>query len=371
MRRRIGEISLLKDMAKAMELQEKAEQEDAAEIAQKSPTKDSIDANLPVKSGHLADSVDESSERSPAYTEKVSLDAPIRGRVERLQITAGEEASMDGAGMTTGEKDLRKTEKRKGGLTKEQREELHAYELERLKVRQERISTLARKLEDRISVWTESDRSSGTTHAFEMKCKYEAENLKLESFGVELLQAIGAIYIQKATLTLKSQKFMGSFFGKMKEKGTVIKDTWETISVAVDAQMTADRMAKMEEKGGEDWTPEVKMEFEEQMTGKVLAASWVGTKYEIGGVLRDVCDVVLNKSVPKEKRLQRAQALLIMGNIFHSTQADPDDQGRVFETLMARSQTKAKKKPARKEKSRDSKVPSTPTAGSGSMPSSA
>ena len=110
-----------------------------------------------------------------------------------------------------------------------------AFELERVRVREERISTLAKKLESRISVWTESDRSMETTHAFEMKCKYEAENLKMESFGVELLQAIGAVYIQKATLTLKSQKFMGSFFGKMKEKGTVIKDTWDTITVAVDA----------------------------------------------------------------------------------------------------------------------------------------
>lgn len=203
---------------------------------------------------------------------------------------------------------------------------------------------MAQKLESRISVWTESDRSAETTHAFEMKCKYEAENLKMESFGSELLQAIGAVYLQKASLTLKSQKFMGSFFGKMKEKGTVIKDTWDTISVAVDAQITADRMAKLEEKGGEDWTPEARAEMEEQMTGKVLAASWQGTKYEIGGILRDVCDRVLAKTVPKEKRLQRAQALMIMGTIFHNTQPDEGDEGRVFETLMMRSQQKKKDK---------------------------
>lgn len=201
-----------------------------------------------------------------------------------------------------------------------------------------------------------------TTHAFEMKCKYEAENLKMESFGSELLQAIGAVYIQKASLTLKSQKFMGSFFGKMKEKGSVIKDTWETITVAVDAQMTAERMAKMEEKGGDEWTPAAKAEMEEQMTGKVLAASWHGTKYEIGGILREVCDRVLAKTAPKEKRLQRAQALMIMGTVFHNTQPDDTDEGRIFETLMMRSQQKKKKDKTKRQVSKHSVDSEKPVA---------
>lgn len=329
-----------------MELQEKAEKEQAIEEEEEAAAKlHAGSASVHTSPGFTKSEVYEKSEGG------LGSDVPQK-RLEQLQITAGEEAQMEAVGMSAAEKDLRTKEKKKGGLTKEQRAELQAYELERMKVREERISTLAKKLEERISVWTESDRSKETTHAFEMKCKYEAENLKMESFGVELLQAIGATYVQKATLTLKSQKFMGSFFGKMKEKGTVIKDTWETISVAVDAQMTADRMAKMEEKGGEEWTPEVKAEMEEQMTGKVLAASWVGTKYEIGGVLREVCDRVLAKSVPKEKRLQRAQAMMMMGTIFHATQADPGDEGRVFETLMAKSQQKKKTK---KDKSRPGK----------------
>lgn len=325
-----------------MELQEKAEKEDAA--ASTTP-KETVKADSSVKSGHVAD-VPEQENVNTFSSDRRETDeyTTTRRGVERLQIAASDEASMAAAGMSPAEQDLRKTEKKKGGLTKEQRAELQAYELERMKVREERVATLTKKLEDRIMVWTESDRSRETTAAFELKCKYEAENLKMESFGVELLQAIGAVYIQKASLTIKSQKIFGSFFGKMKEKGGIVKDTWETISVAVDAQMTADRMSKMEEKGGEEWTPEVKAEMEEQMTGKVLAASWVGTKYEINGILREVCDRVLSKSLSKEKRIQRAQALMLMGTIFHNTQADPDDEGRVFETLMANSQKKKAKK---------------------------
>lgn len=345
---------MLKDMAKAMELQEKAAKEEAAELE----ADNTAGRPTPV---HVADVPDQPTTTSTSAG-ATKVDAPPRRNTETLQITAGDEAQMEAAGMSSAEKDLRKTEKRKGGLTKEQRAELQAYELERMKVREERISTLAKKLEDRISVWTESDRSKETTTAFELKCKYEAENLKMESFGVELLQAIGAVYIQKASLTIKSQKFMGSFFGKMKEKGTIVKDTWETITVAVDAQMTAERMSKMEEKGGEEWTPEVKAEMEEQMTGKVLAASWVGTKYEIGGILREVCDRVLTKSLPKEKRLQRAQAMMIMGSIFHSTVPDEGDEGRVFETLMANSQkkkTKEKKRRSAKDTTASATTPST------------
>lgn len=359
MRTRIGELTLLKDLAKSMELQDKAQQEEAEQSNLEKESKRSSAQTTefrPALVSHVDDELEEPAISSQGAASSAKAHPQ---KAEPLQITASEEASMATAGMSSAEQDLRKREKRKGGLTKEQREELHAYELERMKIREARVNTLARKLEDRISVWTESDRGKDTTRAFEMKCKYEAENLKLESFGVELLQAIGAVYIQKASLTLKSQKFMGSFFGKMKEKGTVIKDTWETITVAVDAQMTAERMAKMEEKGGDDWTDDVKRDMEEQMTGKILAASWVGTKYEIGGVLREVCDRVLSKSLPKEKRIQRAQALMIMGNVFHSAQADPGDEGRVFETLMARSQQK--RKPTKKEKSRHSKQPNVAT----------
>ncbi|ORY86252.1 DnaJ domain-containing protein [Protomyces lactucae-debilis] len=270
--------------------------------------------------------------------------------MEQLRLTAGDEAEMAAAGMSEKEKSLRKEGKRKGGLTKEQRAELHAYEQERLKIREERITALEKKLIERISVWTESERSPETTSAFQMKCKYEAENLKMESFGVELLHAIGGVYVQKAELALKSQKFMGSFFGKMKEKGGIVKDTWNTLSVAVDAQMTAERVARMEEKGGDEWNEEIKREMEEEMTGKVLAASWAGTKYEIGGVLREVCDRVLAKTLPKEKRIQRAQAMIIMGNVFLGVQPEEGDEGRVFETLVANAHKKKHKKKETKPK---------------------
>ena len=230
-----------------------------------------------------------------------------------------EDAQMNAAGLTEEEKELRKKDKKKGGLSKAQREELLAYEKERARVRQERVDTLAKKLVDRISIWTETDKGPDVTRAFQEKTRLEVENLKMESFGLDILHAIGQTYMQKATALLKSQKFLGigGFFSRLKDKGTLAKETWNTISSAIDAQMTMEEMAKMEEKGGEDWTDEKKVEYERRVTGKILTAAWRGSKFEIQGVLRDVCDEILNdKKVPMSKRLERAQALIISGEVY-------------------------------------------------------
>jgi hypothetical protein len=209
--------------------------------------------------------------------------------------------------------------KKKGGMSKEQREKLLAYEKERARIRQERVEALTRKLLDRVSVWTETDKGPDVTRSFQEKMRLEVENLKMESFGIDILHAIGQTYMSKASALLNSQKFLGigGFFSKLKDKGTLVKDTWNTISSAIDAQQTVEDMAKMEERGGEDWTDEKRVEYERRVTGKILTAAWRGSKFEIQGVLREVCDGVLkDKKVPLSKRLERAQALMLIGEIF-------------------------------------------------------
>jgi len=229
-----------------------------------------------------------------------------------------EDVRLEAAGVTDAEKELRAKEKKKGGLTKEQREELAAYELERRRIREERVSTLSKKLIDRISIWTETDKGADVTNAFKDKMKLEIENLKMESFGIEIMHAIGATYLMKASSFLKSQKFLGisGFFSRIKDKGTLVKDTWNTMSAAIDAQVTMEEMAKMEEKGGEEWTEEKKAEYEKRVTGKILAAAWRGSRFEIQSVLREVCDRVLGeKGVGLSKRMERAEALVMLGEM--------------------------------------------------------
>ena len=169
-----------------------------------------------------------------------------------------------------------------------------------------------------MSVWTETDKGPEVTRAFQEKIRLEVEDLKMESFGIQILNAIGQTYVSKATTLLRSQKFfgMGGFFSRVKDKGALVKDTWNTISSAIDAQQTIEEMARMEQDGGEEWTDEKKAEYERRVTGKILTAAWRGSKFEIQSVLRDVCDAVLNdKKIPLAKRLERAEALVLIGEI--------------------------------------------------------
>ncbi|KAH6657891.1 X-domain of DnaJ-containing-domain-containing protein [Truncatella angustata] len=287
-------------------------------------------------------------------------------------------AAAAAAGQTEEEKELRKKEKKKGGLSKEQRDQLAAYEKERAEVREKRIADLTQKLLDRISVWTETDKGKDVTHAFQEKIRIEVENMKMESFGLDILHAIGQVYMSKATGLLKSQKFLGigGFFSRMKDKGALVKDTWNTISSALDAQQTMEEMAKLEQTGGEEWTDEKKAEYERRVTGKILTAAWRGSKFEIQSVLRDVCDNVLNdKKVKLDKRLERAQALILIAEItskvcehepkmmmtnitnWEQAQRSPDEEGdyMAFEQLVADAAIKKEKDSKKKTKDKDHK----------------
>jgi len=216
--------------------------------------------------------------------------------------------------------DLQKKKKDKGGLTKEQRDQLAALRKEQERARKERVDTLTAKLLDRLSVWTETDKGADVTTAFQEKMRLEVEELKMESFGIDICHAIGQTYVSKGSTLLRSQKFLGisGFFSRMKDKGNMVKDTWNTISSALDAQAEMEKMARLEEEAGEDWTEERKVEYERRVTGKILTAAWRGSKFEIQDILRSVCDNVLNdKAVPLPKRLERAQALVIIGDVFN------------------------------------------------------
>ncbi|KAF1942185.1 DnaJ-domain-containing protein [Clathrospora elynae] len=309
------------------------------------------DAPLPVHAEPVAESSTAPRATSPPSQTSTP---PTRGIPIRPAIMAKseEDARMEAEGMTDAEKELREKQKKKAGLTKEQREELLAYEMERKKIRDERVTNLSKKLVDRISVWTETDKASDVTSAFKEKIHLEIENLKMESFGLEILHAIGTTYIMKASSFLKSQKFLGisGFFSRIKDKGTLVKDTWSTMSAAIDAQLTMEEMAKLEEQGGDAWTDEKKAEYEKRVTGKILAAAWRGSKFEIQSVLRDVCDAVLNdKKVKLEKRIERAHALMIIGEMFQKAERDPEEEGdfMAFEQLMAEA---AAKKDAKHDK---------------------
>lgn len=243
------------------------------------------------------------------------------------------------------EKDKKKSKVR---LSDKQKEEIKKLSEERDSAHQERVEKLVEKLIERLAVFTESDKKGPVTEFFKEQQTKLAEELKMESFGTDLLHAIGYTYYTKASNFIKSQKLLGigGIFGKFKEKYTVVKDTWNTISSAIDAQYTLQDIAKLEEKGDE-LTEAEKAELERHAMGKILAAAWNGSRFEIQSVLREVCDRVLNdKSLSQVQRLDRAYALLIVGDVFRRTfrTKEEEEEVRIFEDLVQEAAASKKKK---------------------------
>jgi X-domain of DnaJ-containing len=332
----IGEISLIKDLTKTMEIA--GLDDDESVMSEKT-------ANAETVPGQTSENVHHNQYESPRvptpdYPRSSGTSTPL------ASITAG--ASSDVASESS-KLDEKKKKKKTSSLSKEQRAELEQYEQERKIARDERVATLQKKLVDKLGVWTETGKGDAVTKAFQEKLRLEAEELKMESFGIELLHAIGQTYYTKASTFLKSQKFLGisGFFSKVKEKGTLAKDTWNTISSALDAQSSMQEMAKAEELGGDDWTTERKAEMERTLLGKILTAAWNGSRFEVQSVLREVCDTVLyDKSVPLTKRIERAQALIIMGTVFKRAERTAEEaaEAQMFEELVAEAAASKKKK---------------------------
>lgn len=370
----IGEISMVKDMEKSMEISMRHDEENARQ-EQENATVAGASEHKPTEGAATTEGAKTATAEEVPNVEKLNIHdganertAPPqydterpRGIPTRLAITdsssvAEQEARDTAAGMTDEEKALRQKERKKGGLTKEQREELAAWEQERARARDERVESLSKKLIERISLWTETDKGKDVTAAFKGKMELEVENLKMESFGIEILHAIGSVYASKATTFIKSQKpLIGGvtgFFSRIKDKGNVLKETWGTVSTALSAQAEIQDMARMEEKGGEEWTDERKMEAERRVTGKILAAAWRGSKFEIQSVLREVLDKVLyDKTVKLEKRVERANALMIISEVFvHAHRSDEEESDQFMFEQLVREAAEKKKDPKKEAK---------------------
>ncbi|SPO02072.1 related to DnaJ-like protein [Cephalotrichum gorgonifer] len=374
----IGEISIIKDLTAAMEItmqgrEDEEEEFPGTEEAMKESEKEAAGASSKPPAPTVV--VDEADEKPKAGAVGSPPDLPPRvpspaGKTSPSPSRSGAStprstaipirpALMDRPSDQVAPQPVEEDAKDKGrdkrGLTKEQRDQLTALRKEQEIARKERVDNLTRKLLDRISVWTETDKGADVTEAFRQKMRLEVEELKMESFGLDICHAIGQTYLNKGSTMLRSQKFLGigGFFSRIKDKGNMVKDTWNTISSAMEAQAEMERMAKMEEELGEDWTEERKVEAERRVTGKILTAAWRGSKFEIQDVLRTVCDNVLtDKAVPLSKRLERAQALVLIGDVFIKAKRSPDEEGDylVFEQLVAEASIKDKDRKKGKDK---------------------
>ncbi|KAI8644332.1 X-domain of DnaJ-containing-domain-containing protein [Parasitella parasitica] len=199
----------------------------------------------------------------------------------------------------------------------EQQAQKAANEQERNLVRTRRVEALVEKLIHKLDLYNTLGEQE-----FKKSIKKEAEDLKLENHGVDLLHTIGYIYSAKANQygSRKSAFGLGGMYYSIREKGYIFSQTVGTLRTAYDLQSTFGELQKAEEKGLSE--PE-RAKLEEAAAAKGLEAIWRGSKLEIEGVLRDVCDEVLGDAkCSKADLANRIHALSFIGTIYQSVISD-------------------------------------------------
>lgn len=276
-------------------------------------------------------------ERFAPIIGQISLAKDMKAALQEVEETEGED-----------DKDVKRDAKGKEILSEEEKARKEEKErkvvAEKAAARAERVQKLVENLERKLSIFTESATGPydpDVTNSWRTICQLEAEDLKKESYGVELLQAIGFVYVSKAKHYLATNQTLfgvGGWFHNVQGKYHVFSETVSTLRSAIELKSVFDQIAAAEKAG--NLTPEEKKKLEEQAAEKGIQALFKGTKLEIESVLRETCDRVLeDMTISRPKAQMRAVAMQILGESYVAIKKDVD--GHPDESEYVRIDTKS------------------------------
>lgn len=238
-------------------------------------------------------------------------------------------------------------------ISKDQREEIIKLQEESKKEKEKRVDELVDKLLVKLDTYEKTYKNTEGLESFKKKLIEEFEDLKIESFGIELLHLIGKIYKDQSNARLASSKTFGvsKVFTNVKSTATTVKNGYSILKTAIDAQASMEAMVKEQEilQSKEELTEldQIRMaEMERLITGKFLATAWASTKFEVTGVLNKVCEKLLNdKSLGRKERNLRAKGLSFISDIMLKMERSEEEaeEARIFEEMMAEASSKNKK----------------------------
>ncbi|KAG2044153.1 DnaJ-domain-containing protein [Suillus americanus] len=276
-------------------------------------------------------------ERFAPIIGQISLAKDMKAALQEVEENEGED-----------HKDVKRDAKGKEILSEEERTRKEEKEkkvtAEKAAARAERVQKLVENLERKLSIFTESAAGPydpDVTNSWRTICQLEAEDLKKESYGVELLQAIGFVYVSKAKHYLATNQTLfgvGGWFHNVQGKYHVFSETVSTLRSAIELKSVFDQIAAAEKAG--NLSPEEKKKLEEQAAEKGIQALFKGTKLEIESVLRETCDRVLEDlTISRPKAQMRAVAMQILGESYVAIKKDID--GHPDESEYVRIDTKS------------------------------
>jgi hypothetical protein len=221
--------------------------------------------------------------------------------------------------------------------------------------RAKRIETLARNLARRLDTF-----DPAKPEPFKASINELCEDLRAESFGVELLHVIGQVYGLNATSCKYSpaaQGWTGTWVSSLKMKSLYITSTVSTLRKAWHVKSAFAKLEKTPAGEGSDAAATHKAGLEEQAAKAAIEAIWEGVRAEVISVVSEVTQVVLSpdpeaprtekqeieRLVTDAERSQlqrRSIALELMGRMFEQVKRDEGQQD-IFEMLAQQQQSQA------------------------------
>lgn len=210
-------------------------------------------------------------------------------------------------------------------------------------VQSRRVTRLAIKLAERLSVWVTED-YDGAKAIWESA----ATDLGGASYGTELVHLIGRVY------SLSAHQFLGntdsgigmpSISNWAKGRYAQMEKSGDTSKAKRDGLMAGMKMMTMQQKAAQDLaeakTDEERRErqaaMEQAQVFGMLNVMWTTTVVDITSTLHEVAQMVLHdQSVDKDTRKRRAYGLKHLGEIFMAcktpTESDqPEDAKKLYE----------------------------------------
>jgi len=252
--------------------------------------------------------------------------------------------------------------------------EMEKMRKEKREKQEKRVNELTGKLLKKIEIHTDyvrpyydnanelKEKEKESLNNFRKIMSTEAEELKYESYGVELLHSIGYIYRLKANQALYQYKaengaihkkifgYTNKFTSKMKEKGHVLSEAVNTYKSAFELQTSfekiqlQDKMNATNENLTEEEKKKLMDQLEQEAAVKGMGALWQSSKLEIESTLIEVCDRIFSDTnISPIETKERAKAVLTIGEVFSKTELvqptatnpNPSDTATSTETTKA------------------------------------
>eukprot|EP00012_Vannella_robusta_P009379 CAMPEP_0206196940 /NCGR_PEP_ID=MMETSP0166-20121206/8744_1 /ASSEMBLY_ACC=CAM_ASM_000260 /TAXON_ID=95228 /ORGANISM="Vannella robusta, Strain DIVA3 518/3/11/1/6" /LENGTH=342 /DNA_ID=CAMNT_0053614505 /DNA_START=286 /DNA_END=1314 /DNA_ORIENTATION=+ len=176
---------------------------------------------------------------------------------------------------------------------------------------------------------------NGYEEAFRISASEEAQKLRGEPFGKQLLSSVGRVYKIRAEASLGKDTWGGlpGLFANINEKAHVVKDVVSAFSASMEAQRTAEQLNQIEEQAGPEFDAQFRADLEADAANKMIAMLWKHSKLKIEDVVRSACDHFLNDlAVSRAQQKKRAEGVKLWGSIFSrvSKQAHENDNKSYF-----------------------------------------